>query len=341
MNETPKKIVDSRGKCFLCSKEVLNNNKTYIFGRSAIDIGDLIKTAVDEDVNKYSASDDLFICKSQCYKRLVKLKGALNKCEEIKNELRENFNSGAQLRRTKRLLCSDATNSSVAIPMARTICKASKSIKFTYDPTPTSVTLDSLIHPQLHLPLPLSSSTPNGKVSKSDVSGTVKIIINHPSKTVNKILADNYKALGKALFYGPPSRIATAVMKCDPVRKQVVQKVLGIVSREVGKLCSGKNPSMLRKTSKDDLVKFSLEDLCEDWKEKAPLFYSFLLTSCVTKSTRDVAWLPSIAVSGSVLLKQRNGEMSATAYMLGILMKSRSTEVSVGFFYTCKYSCPK
>ena len=74
----------------------------------------------------------------------------------------------------------------------------------------------------------------------------------------------------------------------QPVRKVVTQKVLDIVSREVSDLCFRKKLStVLRKTGKDDLMKFSLEQLC-----------------------------------GSVLLKQRNGEMSemsATAYVLGIL----------------------
>ena len=50
--------------------------------------------------------------------------------------------------------------------------------------------------------------------------------------------------------------------------------------------------------------------------------------SSATKSTRNTSWLPSVTVSGSVLLKQRNHEMSATAYVLGIVLKSRSTEVS-------------
>ena len=72
----------------------------------------------------------------------------------------------------------------------------------------------------------------------------------------------------------------------QPVCKVVTQKVLDIVSREVNSdLCFRKKLStVLRKTGKDDLMKFSLEQLC-----------------------------------GSVLLKQRNGEMRATAYVLGIL----------------------
>ena len=49
----------------------------------------------------------------------------------------------------------------------------------------------------------------------------------------------------------------------QPVRKVVTQKVLDIVSREVSDLCFRKKLStVLRKTGKDDLMKFSLEQLC-------------------------------------------------------------------------------
>ena len=75
----------------------------------------------------------------------------------------------------------------------------------------------------------------------------------------------------------------------QPVRKVVTQKVLDIVSREASDLCFRKKlSSVLRKSGKDDLMKFSLEQLC---------------------------------LCGSVLLKQRNGEMSATTFVLGILLK--------------------
>jgi hypothetical protein len=77
-------------------------------------------------------------------------------------------------------------------------------------------------------------------------------------------------------------------MKCNPSAKWFnTQKVFDIVSREVSDLCFRKKLStVLRKTGKDDLMKFSLGQPC-----------------------------------GSVLLKQRNGEMNATAYVLGILLK--------------------
>ena len=49
----------------------------------------------------------------------------------------------------------------------------------------------------------------------------------------------------------------------QPVRKVVTRKVLDIVSREASDLCFRKKLStVLRKTGKDDLMKFSLEQLC-------------------------------------------------------------------------------
>lgn len=51
---------------------------------------------------------------------------------------------------------------------------------------------------------------------------------------------------------------------------------------------------------------------------------------CYNSTTRkEIApeWLPSIAVAGPILLKQRNSHMNGCATVLGILIKSRSLEV--------------
>ena len=410
MNETPKKVTDGGEKCFLCSKSALSGNKFLFSGKSALDIAYLIKESTTFDVNDYSDSDDLFVC--MCYKRLLRLKSALDKCKGIKSEIKENF---VPLR-TKRMQRPENTEQHELVDATqsrrvqqRPRCKVSKSIEFSdasntispvaiatspketnqgmkqsllpscnqcqwhnfYRPNfyrrlqtdifntsacgpfaeyplistvPTSLLTkggsrlieDSVSQQNLPIPVtspstsPIASSTKSTRdVNTASSSGCVNITVKYPSKTVSKTVDHIYKTLGKALLYGPPSRIATAVMKCAPVRKLVIEKVLNIVSKEVGELCSRKNPSILRQTKKDDLVKLSLDQLCEEWKRRAPLFYSILVTSSATKSSRNTSWLASVAVSGSILLKQRNGEMSATAYVLGILLKSRSTEVSL------------
>lgn len=61
-------------------------------------------------------------------------------------------------------------------------------------------------------------------------------------------------------------------------------------------------------------------------------FYSFLLTTCINKRTKDSTWFGSLALAGSILLKQKNAEMSATASLMGVLLKSKSIEVCSSFY---------
>lgn len=92
-------------------------------------------------------------------------------------------------------------------------------------------------------------------------------------------------------------------------------------------LCCEKNPSLLRKSSKEGLIDFDIQHVCEEWKVRAPLFYSFLMTSASNKRTKVSSWFWSVAVAGSVLLNQRNKQMDATSALLGIMMKTKSIEV--------------
>lgn len=124
--------------------------------------------------------------------------------------------------------------------------------------------------------------------------------------------------------------VAKTILKSDEFRENIVSKVMNIVSSECDELCSRKNPSILRRSSKIDLENFSFKNVCDEWKEKAPIFYKFLMC-CASKNKQD-EWFPSVAVAGSVVLKQRNSHMSATASVLGVLMKSRAIEV---YIYIC------
>ena len=102
----------------------------------------------------------------------------------------------------------------------------------------------------------------------------MKLSIFYPSKTVNKCLPPEYEALGKALIYGTPQRIANAVVKSKSLTKHVVHSVLRLLSNEVCGLCSRSNPSLLRKCDKESLVNFSFQSVCEEWKSRAPIFYA-------------------------------------------------------------------
>ena len=145
---------------------------------------------------------------------------------------------------------------------------------------------------------------------------------------MNKQIPSEYESIGKALVHGTPKRIANAVMKCKPISKFVLEKVLRTVSTEVNSLCSRTNPSMLRKTGKQDLIKYSMQTLCLEWQTRSPVFYAFLMTVALSRSNKQSNWLPSVALAGSILLKQRNSQMSATGAVIGILLKTGSIEVN-------------
>ena len=72
----------------------------------------------------------------------------------------------------------------------------------------------------------VSSRKPSEPSAGVAADTSVKLTIEYPSTTVNKTLEKVYEAIGKALSYGPPQRVATAVVKCKVLTKYVVENVL-------------------------------------------------------------------------------------------------------------------
>ena len=195
-----------------------------------------------------------------------------------------------------------------------------ENVSFFASPPPPSLFLTST---------PVAKDNAPFKSSNAATFTSVDVTIKYPSKTVNRTLAKDYEAIAKALTFGPPQRLAKAVLKCKLLSKHVIESVLNLLSNEESGLCSRKTPSLLRKCGKEDLENFKFQSLCDEWRERSPLFFSFLMTCCISGRSRDqaVKWLPSAVVAGSVLLKQRNQEMNATASELGVLLKTGSIEV--------------
>lgn len=78
------------------------------------------------------------------------------------------------------------------------------------------------------------------------------------------------------------------------------------------------------------MLKFQPEALCREWMEKAPLFYSILLSSALSSRRKDVqtvTWLPSIALAGSVLLRERSRGMDAMQLLMTTIIKSSGSQV--------------
>lgn len=89
-------------------------------------------------------------------------------------------------------------------------------------------------------------------------------------------------------------------------------------------LCSKKSPSKCRPSSPSALIDLTIEDICMEWSTRAPIFYAFLVTAGVPSRREDVAsvkTLPSIAVAGSVLLRERCKEMNALQHLINVIIK--------------------
>lgn len=360
MNVTPKKLLNSDTNCFICSAAVTSKQRVRVFksgstGTSSFDLQGLINKALDIDVNVYSNSD-VAVC-IKCYKSLVKYQKAEEHVKEIKTELKSAYSSSG--RRVKRLLRTENINELTA-GSGTSVKKHLSFVSLTEFPTtcsssnltPSSSALPRLTISPIGKPqgclfdngtfslvrsafaAPFVTSSPKIKQTNQQKNETkTKVVVEYPSKTVNKTLSGEMEPIVKALAHGPPSRIAKTVLKCKTLRTEIISQVLRVVASEMNELCSKKNPSILRKTSKDDLINFDMKNLCDEWKERAPVFYSFLLTCSSSKNTSSTAnWFPSIAIAGSVLLKQRNSHMNASASVLGILIKTGSMEV---IFCTC------
>ena len=360
-------IVNSNSRCFTCSLPSGNQDKVHIFGKSSINFQEIIQTSLNVDVSCFSNSGELFVCRKVCYKRLTKFQRASEKVKDIRRKIKEVFDR-RELPRAKRLIRAHVVPNIPDGDKNVSRVKASKSLQFgkdgatactsspvhtnnqdfsswkrapTYPPCFLSpiqshpahslvfhaFPYQNISNPQnvSHQFHPQLTSTPKSTRKQSQV----QLKVQYRSKNINKMLTGSYQSIGKALAHGVLSQIAAAVMSCDSVRKHIVEKVLKIVTKEVVELCSKRNPSILRKCEKEDLEKFDLQLVCNEWRERAQVCYSFLLTSAVKKRTKNSWWFGSLALAGSILLKQRNQEMSATASLIGILLKSKSIEVRI------------
>lgn len=129
-----------------------------------------------------------------------------------------------------------------------------------------------------HLPRSQKLVTSIRNQGRNLVTQPWKYQFNTQVNQLTSVCPSDYESITKALMYGPPERTAKAVVKCKLLTKCMLQNVLRLLSSGVCGLCSKSNTSLLRKCDKDTLIKLDFQSLCEEWKDRAPIFYSFLIT---------------------------------------------------------------
>jgi len=73
-----------------------------VFGKSAVAIHSQILRGTEVDLSVYVGRDLAAICRSRCYNCLLRYKRALDRVEEIENEIKQDFTHGGPFR-VKRL----------------------------------------------------------------------------------------------------------------------------------------------------------------------------------------------------------------------------------------------
>ena len=151
----------------------------------------------------------------------------------------------------------------------------------------------------------------------------------YPSEKKKKRLPASLEPLGKAILRGTYEQIAAAAFRQPLIQRFLHEHFV----REIGKQCdalrSTKVKSLLRKYSDEDMMDFSFEKLCLEWRERAPLFYHVLMI-CANPlhGIGSLDWIPSVALAGSVLLRERSKDMCAVALLVSrIIRDSPNKEV--------------
>ena len=122
VNETPKKIVDEILKCFTCSSLCSADRRIFLVGKTSHNFVEIIKSALNVDINcyVYDKNNTLFVCKTSCYKWLLKFQRASEKVEEIGKEIQHAFQARP---RAKRLPRPSDGNDDEINDEQRSVCK--------------------------------------------------------------------------------------------------------------------------------------------------------------------------------------------------------------------------
>ncbi|CAH3154050.1 unnamed protein product, partial [Porites evermanni] len=114
---------------------------------------------------------------------------------------------------------------------------------------------------------------------------------------------------------------ANAVWKNEKIKKEIMQLVKKEVERECTHLCSKKNPSCLRKTDKEDMLDFSMEKLCSEVEDRAPMLHIVLSAAAINRRSRAETETPAtrfgaVGMAAAVCLRNRSRYMIAVQFLI-------------------------
>ena len=143
-------------------------------------------------------------------------------------------------------------------------------------------------------------------------------------------LPSNLCTLGKMLVRRTFQQIASAAWHCPELRQHLLKEILKAVHHECASLCSSKDPSILRKTSKSEIVDFSFVKLQEELNIRAPTFNAVLKTASLKTQDKEqnLFWIPSVSMAAAVCLKNRSCRLTVVQLLVSIILQHSRLTVS-------------
>lgn len=317
--------------CSICVKE-LNVKSDRNLVDSAGSFSPKAEIESLEFINLVETPFFKYICR-RCVELLKKRRKLLDNLYGVNSELSSLYNEGRRpvTRKTSPLAVErrvDCTNEIVnVVPEIRAepvvsrpiSCSTPKQKKRARPATSTECTTQSLQHEQEE----------TAKTGKQQTSVLVRIT--WPTLVRERTLPDDLCSLGKMLVRGTYKQIANAVWKNPALRKNIIPLVGREIRKECDGLCSSNNPSLLRKTSKEDMLQFSLQKFGSELEVRSPILISTLKSAAVkTKINNEdpMSWLPAICMSAATLLKNRSPYMTSLQLLITIIIQHSGLMVS-------------
>lgn len=164
----------------------------------------------------------------------------------------------------------------------------------------------------------------------------IQINVYYPSKTISKELPRNLHSLGIALATKSSSGIGLAAFRCKHLRRALINRCCLELNKECRKL-EKKKKCLLKCTSLEALRNFKWSKLLKEWKREAPIMYKVLRAIAMPLHYSKMQSLrPVIGSAGAMLLKARNGKMSAVQHLVGLSLFLGRTRRKV---CTCSCTC--
>ena len=144
------------------------------------------------------------------------------------------------------------------------------------------------------------------------------------------MLTPSRKRIGKAVARGSRLAIVSHCLDDAVVRKHIISRIGKMVQSEVATLCSDRCNSILRRHSKEQLLKFKWENVNLEMGEHAPILLSLLHAATRTRRKRPNQEAV-IAMCAAMMCKLRRPEMSTAQKTLSLILYAGHASKQVNY----------